>query len=29
VVGVARKALNPGAVAPNLLMKRTIADELL
>jgi len=28
-VEVARKALDPAAVASNLLMKRTIADELL
>jgi len=28
-VEVARKALDPGAAPPNLLMKRTIADELL
>ena len=28
-VEVARKALDPAAVPSNLLMKRTIADELL
>jgi hypothetical protein len=28
-VEVARKARDPAAVASNLLMKRTIADELL